>query len=199
MTPLIDEMRAQIHATPMEAAPVHSGWRRRRTTGLISGAALALAAIVAAVVVLVSGGSSAPPAYAAVFHTVAGQRTVTITLREWRDLSKLNELLAADHTRIRVVPVVRGCVAPVRVVIGAYRGVSAHVAPGPAHTLKIDAVVKPFQVTIAVNTLPGRTLIFPVTRSHMLGNLSGPGNGVVIGPPPRCVGVASGVNAQVRP
>jgi hypothetical protein len=191
MTPLIDEMRAQIHATPMEATSARLGCRPRRTTGLISGGALALAAIAAAVVVLVSGGSSAPPAYAAAFHTVAGQRTVTITLREWRDIPKLNALLAGEHTRIRVVPIVRGCAAPVHVVIGAYRGVPAHIAPGPAQTLEVDRVAKPVvSETIALDTLPGRTDVFPVTRSGMLGDTAGPGDGVVIGPAPQCVGIS---------
>jgi hypothetical protein len=191
MTPLIDEMRAQIHATPMEAAPVHSGWRRRRTTGLISGAALALAAIVAAVVVLVSGGSSAPPAYAAVFHTTGnGQRTVTITLREEQDIPALNARLEAEHTRIRVVPVVKGCNDPVHSVS------NGEVVPGPAKTLLSPPtymngkLITVTSQTIDVNTIVGRTFVLPASSSGVYSF----GGGVVVGSAPRCVGIGSRFN-----
>jgi hypothetical protein len=189
MTPLIDEMRAQIHATPMEAPPARSWWRRRRRTGLISGGALALAAIAAAVVLVVGGGSSAPPAYAAVVRTVAGQRTVTLTLREERDIPALNARLKAEHTRIRVVPVVKGCDAPVHSVS------NAQVVPGPAKTL----LARPFFIngkpaytkfqTIEVNTIAGRTLVVAYS----------PGgfdefSGVVVDPVPACVGIGHRFN-----
>jgi hypothetical protein len=190
MTPVIDEMRAQIHATTMEAAPARPWWQHRRRTGLISGGAVALAAVAAAVVIVVGGGSSAPRAYAAVFHTSgSGERTVTITLREEHDIPQLNARLEAEHTRIRVVPVVRGCDAPVHSVS------DAQVVPGPVKTLLARPLFingKPaytkFQ-TIEVNTIAGRTLVVAYS----------PGgfdqfSGVVVDPVPACIGVGHRFN-----
>ncbi len=189
MTPLIDEMRAQIQATPMGVAPAGARWRARRRTGLISGAALALAAVGAAIVVIVSSGSSPPPAYAAVFHTTGGQRTVTITLREEQDIPALNARLEAEHTRIRVVAVVRGCDAPVHSVS------NGQVVPGPAKTLLADRLFlngKPANTesqTIQVNTIAGRTLVVGYSPGGFDDFV-----GVVVGPAPSCVGIGPRLN-----
>jgi hypothetical protein len=179
---LIDEMRAQIHATPMGVAPTRP---RRRRVGLMSAGALALAAVAAAVVVIVGDGSGAPPAYAAVVHTTRGQRTVTITLREEQDIPKLNARLAAERTRIRVVAVVRGCVAPVHSVS------NGQVIPGPARTLlsrptyQDGRLLTVVSQTISVDTIAGRTFVVPASRSGMYSF----GGGVVVGAAPRCVGI----------
>jgi hypothetical protein len=191
MTPRIDELRAQVHATPMPPAPARAWWQRRGV-GLISGGALglALAAGAAVLVLVVSDGSGAAPAYAAVLHTDGGQRTVTITLREEQNIPQLNARLEAEHTRIRVVPVVRGCHDPVNAVG------NGEVIPGPARTeLAIPQYMngRPVSVTsetIAVDTIAGRTLVVPDSRT---GLLSG-GGGVVVGPAPSCVAIGPRVN-----
>jgi hypothetical protein len=154
---------------------------------LAAGAGALIAAITALVLVL-SAGSNPPPAYAVTFNPNHG---VTIYLREFGAIGKLNARLAALDTRIRAVPVVPGCVAPVHAVIGAYRGIPAHLVPGPARTLEAlppqPGVV--FSETIALDTLPGRTLVIPATRSGLqTGFTATGGDGVVIGPAPRCIG-----------
>jgi hypothetical protein len=184
MTPRIDEMRAQIHATPMPSPAARSRWPGRGRVGLLSGGALTFAVAVG-VAVLLSVNSSAPPAYAATVHVSGGQRTVQITLREEQDIPELNARLEAEGTRIRVVPVVRGCNDPVHEVS------NGKVIPGPAKTLLASAQyfhghpVHIVSMTIAVDTIAGRTLVIPDSHD---GLYSG-GGGVVVGPAPDCVGI----------
>jgi hypothetical protein len=190
MTSRIEEMRAQIRATPMPTPAAHPRWPRRQV-GLISGGALGLAvAAGAVVVVLASSGPEAQPAYAAVLSTNGGQRTVTITLREEQDIPQLNARLEAEHTRIRVVPVVRGCQDPVHSVS------NGKVVPGPAKTMLATPTYlngRPSYMTsetIAVDTIPGRTFVIPDSRT---GLYSG-GDSVIVGPPPSCVGIGPRFN-----
>jgi hypothetical protein len=189
MTPRIDEMRDQIHATHMPSPQLAAPTPRRRVR-MISGGMLALAAVIAVVLFLASSGSDAPPAYAAVLHTNGGQRTVTITLRQERDIPKLNARLQAEHTRIRVVPVVRGCHDPVR------RVGRGKVLPGPPKTmLAIPEYLdgKPIYITsltVEVDTIPGRTFVIPGSRT---GLFSG-GDGVIVGPAPTCLGIGPRAN-----
>lgn len=184
MTPRIDEMRAQIHATPMPSPAARSRWQGRGRVGLLSGGALTFALAVG-VAVLLSVNSSAPPAYAATVHVSGGQRTVQITLREEQDIPELNARLEAEGTRIRVVPVVRGCNDPVHEVS------NGKVIPGPAKTLLASAQyfhghpVHVVSMTIAVDTIAGRTLVIPDSHD---GLYSG-GGGVIVGPAPDCVGI----------
>lgn len=186
MNTRIDEMRAQIHTTPM---PLRSRgrWPSRRSASLISSGVLGLGltAGAVAVVLVVSEGTNIPPAYAAIVHTTRAQRTVTITLREERDIGRLNARLAAEHTRIRVVPVVRGCHAPVHSVS------NGKVVPGTARTMLATSqslhgqAIYVVSETISVNTIAGRTLVIPDSRN---GLYSG-GASVVVGPAPSCVGI----------
>jgi hypothetical protein len=190
--PFFEQMREQILATqlPDHPSPLR-GRRRRRGRRLlwrasVTGIGVGLAAAITAVVLALAAGSDPQPAYAV---TVNPDHSVTIILREFRAIGQLNARLAALRTRIRAVPIVPGCIDRVHSVIGAYRGIPAHVAPGPAKTLEVDGIAKPsVTMTTAVDTLSGRTSVFAVTRSGMLGDISGPGDGVVIGPAPRCVG-----------
>jgi hypothetical protein len=118
-------------------------------------------------------------------HASGGERTVQITLRDEQDIPQLNARLKAERTRIRVVPVVRGCNDPV------HEGSNGKVIPGPAKTLVATAQYlngKPIHVvsmTIDVNTIAGRTLVIPDSRN---GLYSG-GTGVIVGPAPACVGI----------
>jgi hypothetical protein len=184
MTPRIDEMRAQIHATPLPSPAARSRWQGQWLIGLLSGGALTFAVSVG-VAVLLSVNSSAPPAYAATVHVSGGQRTVQITLREEQDIPQLNARLEAEGTRIRVVPVVRGCNAPVHEVS------NGKVIPGPAKTLLAGAQylnghpIHVVSMTIEVNTIAGRTLVIPDSHN---GLYSG-GGGVIVGPAPECVGI----------
>jgi hypothetical protein len=187
----IDAMRDQIHATPLTVRPERA-WPSPRRLGLISASALTLAAGAAALVLLVGGGSDAPPAFAAVIHSTGQQRTVTITLREEQDITRLNARLAAEHTRIRVVPVVRGCQAPVHAVS------NGQVVPGPAKTMLASRLYfngHPEHIvseTIAVNTIAGRTLVIADSRS---GFYSARG-GVIVGPAPSCVGIGPPIDVR---
>ncbi len=173
----LEEMRAQIHATPLPTART-SAWAGARSAlaarwRLASGAGLAVAAVAAALVIALASGSRPPAAFAAVEH---GDRSVTVTLREFRSIPQLNARLHRLGTRIRVVPVTRGCVAPVHVTE------NGHVVPGAARTLRAYRVTLTYSMTIAVNTLPGRTFVIPAMRSGLTGDET-----VVVGPAPRCV------------
>lgn len=192
--PFFGEMREQILATPLPAGP--RGWPRRRwrrgsraalRPAPLAGVGAAFAAAVTGLVLLLSAGSSPPPAYAV---TVNADRTVTVHLREFRAIRKLNARLAALHTRIRAVPVVPGCVAPVYSTSDAFGKGYKKVLPGPPRTLQAlrpDGLVIGYE-TISVDTLPGRTFIIPVTRSGLELEFAPPQSGVVVGPAPRCVG-----------
>jgi hypothetical protein len=207
--PFFDEMLEQILAAP--PPPERPRFRRRYVPARrffrplpLAGAGMAVAVALAALfIALGASGSDPAPAYAV---TVNSNNTVTIYLSQFRALRKLNARLTDLHTRIRAVPMVQGCFAPVHVEIGAYRAYTMHgkpgPAPGPPRTLEVDhifhvpsAQTRGLYMTVALGTLPGRTLILPVTRSGMLGNLGGVGDGVVVGQAPRCVG-DSGLHAQ---
>jgi len=193
--PFFRQMRAQILDTPL---PRRRRRLRRDRHGLttprrfplwpLAGASAALVATLTLLTLVLGAGSSPSPAYAV---TINPNHGVTIYLLEFRDLRKLNARLAALGTRIRVVPVIPGCVAPVHPVIGAYDGVPAHVAPGPAKTLQALPPQHGTMIvseTIETDTLPGRTLVIPVTRSGLQTGVNPPGVTAVIGPAPRCVG-----------
>lgn len=161
-------------------------WRDSARPALFAGAAVVLVAVIVALVLAVSQAGSLRPAFAATVNT---NGTVTITLREFGAIGELNRRLAALGTRIRAVPVVTGCVAPVHTVSNGL------VVPGPARTLEAHplgpiggALVSE---TIAVNTIPGRTLVVAETKS----GLDEEGV-VVVGPAPRCVGEASSASSD---
>jgi len=197
-----EAMREQFLARPLpprRRLRLSGRLRSRRLTSPLpaAGAGMALAAAVAALVIALGAGGSDPAPAEAV--TVNSNHTVTIYFGQLRSISKLNARLAALHTRIRVVPIVHGCVAPVHVEIGSYRAHTMHrkpgPAPGPARTLEVNGLssldasnASGPVLTIELGTLPGRTLILPITKSGMLGHLAGIGDGVVAGPAPRCVG-----------
>lgn len=190
-------MRAQIRATPMPPSPARRRWPDQSRVRLISGGALgvALAAVAAVLVFVVSDASRPAPAYAAVFHTDGEQRTVTITLREEQNLPQLNATLKADHTRIRVVPIVRGCHDPVHAVS------NGTVLPGPPKTLlAVNQIINGQPVfvsseTIAVDTIAGRTLVIPDSKSGLFNG----GGGVVVGPAPSCVGIGPAITTPSYP
>ena len=192
MTSRIEEMRTQIHATPMPDLPARARWRRRRRNGVIAGGVigLGLAAAAAILVVAVSDGSSVAPAFAAVFHSANGGRTVTITLHQEQDIPQLNARLEAEHTRIRAVPIVHGCDAPVHQVQ------NGQVVPGPARTILAPPEYLDghelyiSQETISVSTLSGRTLVLAVSKS---GFLSGYAQ-TIAGPAPSCAGIGAPVH-----
>ncbi|MGO9751924.1 MAG: hypothetical protein ACLP8S_17740 [Solirubrobacteraceae bacterium] len=164
---LIEAMRQQIRATPMPPArraallrPASAVGRVRYLGWLVAGAVALVAAMVALALALsLVGGATPPPAYAA---TLNPDRTVTITLREMADIPKLNAKLAALGTRIRVVPVLPGCVALVHVVS------NGKVVPAPAQTLHASRTTGSIvSMTIEVKTLPGRTLVIADTRKGL--------------------------------
>jgi hypothetical protein len=192
----LDRLVADANPTTEMFAETDAAWTRLLASGpprrslspsRVVIPALATCGTAAAVaVVALTSVTSAPPAYAAVTHFSGGQRTVTITLREEQDISKLNARLEAEHTRIRVVPVVRGCDAPVHSVS------DGEVVPGPAKTI----LAEPLDVgghqgivvseTIDVNTIAGRTFVVPDSRT----GLHSGGDQVVVGPAPSCVGIS---------
>lgn len=190
-------MHQQISETPLPhrrgfLAPGRRPVHRRLPVWPLAGASAAIASILTVVALALGAGSNPSPAYAV---TINPSRGVTIYLREFRDIGKLNARLAALHTRIRAVPATQGCVDPVHSVIGAYNGVPAHVAPGRAKTLKALPPQRGIVIiseTIENDTLPGRTLVIPVTRSGLQAGIPAQQGDVVIGPAPRCVSDPSG-------
>lgn len=187
------EMRAQILGTPLPVGRRFAAlggvagrpWRRLELP--LAGLAAALVAVVAVLTLALGTGGGPSPAYAVTLDRGTG---VTIYLREFRDIRELNLRLAALPSRIRAVPVIRGCVDPVHYVIGAYHGVPAHIAPGPARTLVALPPQRGIVIiseTIENDTLPGRTLIIPITRSGRQAGIASPQGTVVIGSAPRCV------------
>ncbi len=194
MTSRIEEMRAQIHATPMPPAPVPVRARVRfsRRMGLISGGVLGLGLAAAAAIVIfaIGDGSSPAPAFAAITQVQNGERTVTITLRAERDIPKLNAQLKSEHTHVRVVPIIKGCHAPVREVLRHDK-----VAPGPPKTIRSrpnyigKSEVFISQETIATATSPGVTRVVAVSpNGHLFGWVTD-----VLGPAPSCAGVGAPV------
>jgi hypothetical protein len=185
-------MHQQILETPLphRSGRIRSG--RRTVHGQLAlwplaGVSAALASILTVVALALGASSNPSPAYAV---TINPNRGVTIYLREFRDIDKLNARLAALHTRIRAVPATPICVDPVHSVIGAYNGVPAHVAPGPARTLKalpLQHGIVVISETIENNTLPGRTLVIPVMQSGLQAGIAPTQGDVVVGPAPRCV------------
>ncbi|MDQ6730496.1 MAG: hypothetical protein M3022_09375 [Actinomycetota bacterium] len=103
---------------------------------------------------------------------------MTITLRQISALDQLNTRLSSLGTRIRVVPVTKGCAAPVHTVS------NGRVLPGPART--VEAISQgggaAVSMTIGVNTIPGRTFVIAPTKSGLQGIVV-----VVVGAAPRCV------------
>jgi hypothetical protein len=204
--PFISELRGEVRraAIAQPAGPVRQpqhvrgvlgSLRLRRRISVLSagGVTVVAAAIAAVIIVLGAGGTDPAPAYAV---TLNNNNSVTIHWNEWKAIGELNARLTRLDMRIRVVPIVHGCVAPVHVVVYAHSGVPTHIAPGPAKTLEVDPVSQPSEapadpadggggvLTTWNNTLPGRTRIFTATRSD------GWGGGVftVVGPAPPCVG-----------
>jgi hypothetical protein len=177
-------MREQIRAAPVtrqRSVRISEADRARRLMKrpkVLAGVGVGLAGLIVGLLLALTTASSPPPAFAA---TVNADRTVTITLREITAAGRLNARLAALGTRIRVVRVVRGCVAPVHTVS------NGHVVPGPARTLEASpedgAVVS---MTIEVSTIRGRTFVVALTKNGLAGI-----DTVVVGPAPRCVGYAS--------
>lgn len=182
---IIDALRDQIEATPMPFLPTFGFsrpprvWLGVRRPRIVAGASVGLAAATIVLVLGLSAASGPPPAVAAALNP---NGTVTITLRQITRYRELNAKLAALGTRIRAVPVVSGCVAPVHTVSNGL------VVPGPARTLEVSsqgpgALVS---MTIAVDTIPGRTFVVAVTKSGLEGI-----DGVVVGSAPPCVGSAA--------
>jgi hypothetical protein len=148
----------------------------RRRSRLLAGLSLALAGLAAAVVVVaIAASSSTPPAYAV---TRSGPGLVTITLRQIDATSSLDAKLAAIGSRIRVVPVVHGCVAPVHTVS------NGQVVPGPAKTLEASpdggAIIS---MTIENTTIAGRTFVIGMSKNGLRQI-----DTVVVDPAPACVG-----------
>jgi len=152
--------------------------RGRASRRLLASAGVSLAAVLATVLLALGAASSPPPAFAV---TRSGPGEVTITLRQINQVNALNARLASLGTRIRVVPVVHGCVAPVHTVS------NGAVVPGPAKTLEAAPLGGPgsalVSMTISVDTIPGRTLVVAESKSG-LRQVSV----VVVDPAPACVG-----------
>lgn len=186
---LIEAMAEQIRATPMPATrSAKLSWPRSLTRdlsrpGRLAAATTLIAAIAAIVLVLsLSSAGAPPPAFAATLNT---DHTVTITLREMADISKLDAKLVALGVRIRVVPVVRGCVAPVRLVS------DGRVVPAAARTLHAPRLEKGIvSQTLLAYRRPGRTLVIADTTTGMVSV----GGQVVIGPAPHCVAYPAASN-----
>jgi hypothetical protein len=187
-------MYDQVLATPeppgQRRRPGGGALRARRAIrpAPLTGIGLALAAAVAALVVALGVGSDPAPAYAVTLHP---NHLVTLTVHEFGSIDKLNARLAALHLRMRAVPVIPGCVAPVHSVSDELGPTHNDVLPGPARTLEITPVSPDtFSETIDVTPGAGRTWILPVTRAGVEASFAPPEAGTVVGPAPRCVGDA---------
>lgn len=187
---VIESMRAQIAATPMPTARrpalsvalTKTHGRPHVVVGVIAG----VAAATAVAIVLAFAGATTPPAFAVTTHP---NGTITITLRQFKRIRALNAKLTAMGTRIRAVPVVSGCRAPVRIVGSAAPPATLEARPligvnAKGHRLRVGPLVS---VTVARGTLPGHTLVMAASHSglYVLGQ-------TVQGPAPSCVGLAAG-------
>lgn len=141
-------------------------------TGGILTALLAVVGVIAALVLAPGGATSPPPAFA----VTRSQNRVTITLRQITGITGLNAKLASMGIRIRAVPVVRGCVAPVRVIGPDHR-------PGPAQTLEAaTGGGSLIRLTVIPPSDPGRTFVLAASKSGI--EFAGQ---MVQGPAPACV------------
>jgi hypothetical protein len=192
-----EAMREQISATPLpvpktvRSSPLGIIRNRFVSRWPLASVSIGLAVALVALALSLSAEDAASPAYAV---TVNADRSVTIYLREFRDIGKLNARLALLRTGIRAVPVVRGCVAPVHSFSGAYGKGFKKLLPGPPKTLEAlpatRGIILSYE-TLSIDTLRGRTFVIPVTRSGLQTGFRPPANNVVLGPAPRCVGGAS--------
>jgi hypothetical protein len=146
-----------------------------RRSRVLAGLSVALAGLAAAAVLAIAGSSSTPPAYAV---TRSGPGLITITLRQIDALGSLDAKLAAIGSRIRVVPVIHGCTAPVRSVS------NDHVLPGPAKTLEASPDGGAISsMTLENTTIAGRTFVIGMSKNGLREI-----DTVVVGPAPACVG-----------
>lgn len=162
---VIDAMALQINRTPM---PLRQ--RRGLQPRLAAPAAATIAAAVA-LVVLVLGSTGTPPAYAVARQ---GNGQIKITLREITGVTGLNAKLASMGVRVRAVPVIRGCVAPVHVVGVNHRPLTKTktltASSLIAHPLAVRGSTPPKPLSLASLTVrpptdPNRTLVLAATRS----------------------------------
>jgi hypothetical protein len=191
--PFFRAMREQILQAPEPrhrrlSTLLSPGQRWRRSPLRVAGASAGLVAILIGLIVSLSTGDVASPAYAV---TINSNRSVTIYLREFRDIGRLNARLAFLHTGIRAVPVMPGCVAPVHSFSDAYGKGFKKLLPGPPETLEAlpatRGIILSYE-TLSTDTLPGRTFIIPVSRSGLQTGFRPPDGNVVLGTAPRCVG-----------
>ena len=157
---------------------------RVRLSRLIVGIVVGLVGLVAAVVVAL-GAETAAPAFAL---TRSSDGLVTITLSEITGIAGLNRRFAAMGIRVRAVPIVRGCVAPVRVVGPNHQPeprpstLHASMVPGPARNGQERGGYLP-SLTLRPPADAGRTAVVAASTSGLA--LVG---AVVRGAAPACVG-----------
>lgn len=166
---VFEAMRSQIEHTAMPAAqrdrsplrlrPLGSHWRA------LSAAATATLAALLVAVLLVFDATDSPPAFAV---TRGDHGLVTISLSQIRARGALNARLQAMEVRVRVVPITRRCVAPVRAVVTDGRAIPA--ATLRVRTLSLSAqshgrpqAGKLMAVTVAPPIRRDRTLVLAVT------------------------------------
>jgi hypothetical protein len=193
--PFFVEMRDQMQGTEMPTRRwiLHpSSWHRASPpsqSARLAFLTLALGVALTSLVIGLRAGSDPPAAYAV---TLDPGHSVTISLGEFRDIDRLNHRLAALGTRIRAVPVVPGCHARVHSISNVYGAGFKLPIPGPPKTL-LAVLIQPglsiSSETITTSTLPGRTMVIPVTHAGFQTGFEGGVSGVVEGAAPRCVGV----------
>lgn len=184
---VIAQLRAQIRMTPL--AQTRRSLRSRRVgVPVIAGAgATAVLALAALLIVLLTNATAPSAAYALTLHD---NGTVTITLRDEQARPALNARLAAAGIAVRVVPVVHGCDAPVRI-IGRN-----HEPSRAAHTLQAARLIgdsgtgrhpaslgATVSETILIPINPGRTFVLAESRGGLLN-----AGHTVLDPVPACVG-----------
>jgi hypothetical protein len=192
--PFFVEMRDQMQRTEMPTRrrilhrPVGHRASSSRPTRLAT-LALALGVALTSLIIALQAGGDPPPAYAV---TLNSAHSVTIRLGEFRDIDQLNHRLEALGTRIRAVRVVPGCHARVHSISNVYGAGFKQPIPGPPKTLlavRIQPGLSISSETITTSTLPGRTMVIPVSRAGFQTGFEGGVSGVVEGAAPRCVGV----------